>query len=222
MNNLAEFLTPPRKETLQQVVHQQLCHLILQGKIEPGQSVTVAILSEALNVSPMPVREAISRLMASGALTTVSGRSIGVPRLSLDDFEDLRKVRIETECVALRWAIEHRDDAFLEKLNELYAQLVEAEKSADNPGFINLNYQFHFTIYEQAGSPILLRMIQDLWLRISPYFHLLDAKGHLQISNKTHSELVSAIQSGNIKKAEGALKTDIIKAYEKLVTLIGD
>lgn len=222
MKNLAEFVTPPNKETLQQGVHQQLCHLILQGKIEPGQSVTVATLSKALNVSPMPVREAISRLMASGALTTVSGRSIGVPQLSLSDFNDLKKVRIETERVALRWAIEHRNEAFLEKLNELYTQLMDAEKHADNPRFIDLNYQFHFAIYEQAGSPILLRVIQELWLRISPYFHLLDAKGHLQISNKTHRDLVNAIKSGNIKKAEDALETDITKAYEKLIKLIGD
>ena len=222
MKNLAEFVTPPPKETLQQGVHQQLCRLILQGKIEPGQSVTVATLSEALNVSPMPVREAISRLMASGALTTVSGRSIGVPQLSIDDFEDLKKVRIETERVALRWAIEHRDEDFLNKLDDLYAKLVKAENRADNPGFIDLNYQFHFAIYEQANSPIMLRVIQNLWLRISPYFHLLDAKGHLQISNKTHSDLVKAIKSGNVEKAEDALVTDITKAYEKLITLIGE
>lgn len=222
MNNLAEFVTPARKETLQQVVYQQLCRLILQGRIEPGQSVTVATLSEALNVSPMPVREAISRLMASGALTTVSGRSIGVPQLSIDDFNDLKNVRIETECVALRWAIENRTDQFLEKLELLLVGLVEAEKLADNPGFIDLNYQFHFAIYEQAGSPILLKVIQNLWLRISPYFHLLDAKGHLKISNETHKKLVRAIQNGDVTKAQVALKTDITRAYEKLITLIGE
>lgn len=222
MKDLANFVTPARKENLQQVVYQQLCRLILQGGIEPGQAVTVATLSEALDVSPMPVREAISRLTAAGALTTVSGRSIGVPRLSCDDFEDLRNVRIETESIALRWAIERRTEIFLETMNELYEQLVEAEKDADNLGFIDLNYQFHFAIYQQAGSPILLGVIQNLWLRISPYFHLLDAKGHLQISNKTHKALMSAIKKGDIEKAENALITDITKAYEKLVKLIAE
>ncbi len=219
MANLQKFMTPLRKETLQQVVYDQLCKLILQGGIEPGSSVTVASLADALNVSPMPVREALSRLMAAGALTTVSGRSMGVPKLSNAEFLDIKRVRLETETIALRWAIERRDPAFIKRVGDLFDQLVVAQKSQNNPQFIDLNYQFHFAIYEQSGSPILLGVIQNLWLRISPYFHLLDARGHLHVSNELHAEIRDYIISGDSDNAAEALKNDIERAYDKLMNL---
>ena len=75
-------IMPVRRENLQVAVYRQICYLILQGDVQPGQSLTVATLAKALDVSPMPVRDALSRLTHAGVLTTVSGRTLRVPRLS--------------------------------------------------------------------------------------------------------------------------------------------
>ena len=104
-----ESLVPVKRETLQSIVHTRLCNLILEGELAPGESVTVASIAKALDVSPMPVRDAISRLMALGALTVVSGRSIGVPLLDLDELDDMLRVRLEVEAMAVRWAAENVD-----------------------------------------------------------------------------------------------------------------
>lgn len=219
MTDLTKFMQPLRKETLQHVVYDQLCQLILQGGLAPGQSVTVASLATALDVSPMPVREALSRLMAAGALTTVSGRSMGVPKLGREDLDDIKRVRIEIESLALKWAIEQYDKDFCTQTSELLGQLIAVEKNGDTPTFIDLNYQFHFTIYKHANSPLLLDIIQNLWLRISPYFHLLNARGHLSVSNEFHSDILSAIIRQDADAAVHALRKDIERAYDKLVLL---
>ncbi len=100
----------------------------------------------------MPVREAISRLMALGAL--VSGRSIGVPRLGAIELVDLRRVRHEVETAAVLWAVENVDGDFLKKLSELLATMEKAEAVSLVEEFIHENYVFHFTIYQQTNSPL--------------------------------------------------------------------
>ena len=70
------------RNTLQDHVYRQLCELILNGEIAPGQLVTIQALADAFGVSAMPVREALQRLTAARVLTVISSRSIGVPPLS--------------------------------------------------------------------------------------------------------------------------------------------
>ncbi len=63
----------------------------------------MAHLAEAFGVSPMPVREALTKLTGAGVLTVVSGRTIGIPKLTSARLEDLRRVRLEVETTAVRW-----------------------------------------------------------------------------------------------------------------------
>ena len=85
------------RNTLQDHVYRQLCELILNGEIAPGQLVTIQGLADAFGVSAMPVREALQRLAAARVLTVISSRSIGVPPLSEERLFDLRRVRLEVE-----------------------------------------------------------------------------------------------------------------------------
>ncbi|MGV0820171.1 GntR family transcriptional regulator [Martelella sp. AMO21009] len=214
---MLENVTPLKKETLQALVHQRLCDLILQGEIAPGESVTVASIAKALNVSPMPVREAISRLMALGALTVVSGRSIGVPLLGVRQLEDLRKVRSEIEASAVTWAVANRTPAFEAKLEALLESMEDAEAKGQVRDFIHRNYEFHFAIYTQAGSALMLEIIGTLWLRINPQFHLLQRHGHYKASNRQHRALYERICAGDAGGAVSALREDIDGAYEVLL-----
>jgi len=206
-------MKPLKRETLQSQVYQKLCDLILQGELAPGESVIVANIAKALNVSPMPVREAISRLMAHGVLTVVSGRSIGVPRLGGEELDDLRRVRLEVETAAVRWAVAAADDTFIEHLSELLGTMKTAGTRGFVKEFLRANYDFHFAIYRQAGSSLLLEIISTLWLKISPQFHLLQRTGQYRVSNLYHEQLVEAIKTRNPDDAVAALRSDIESAY---------
>ena len=219
---MLESVTPLKRETLQSLVHQRLCNLILEGELAPGESITVASIASALDVSPMPVREAISRLMALGALTVVSGRSIGVPRLGAEELHDLRRVRLEVEATAVRWAALNVDDAFLATLDDLLASMVAAERDGRVKDFIRTNYEFHFTIYRKAGSPLLLEIIGNIWLRMNPHFHLLQRHGHYRVSNGQHRDLAEALRAGDADRAVAALREDIDSAYAVIVSSLGE
>lgn len=216
MGSLENVIRPLRRETLQSGVYDQLCTLILQGGLAPGQSITVASIAKAFDVSPMPVREAISRLMAAGALTVVSGRSIGVPKFDPDTFADLRRVRVRIEKIAVEWAARNATPEFDRDLEAKLSLMLEAERAGETKGFIQANYEFHFAIYRQAQSPVLLDVISNMWLRINPYFHVLHKYGHYRISNEQHQDMAEALKSRDGVRAGEALERDIDGAYRTI------
>lgn len=220
MSAIRGSVTPLRKETLQDGVFRRLCGLILEGGIAPGQSITVASLAEAFDVSPMPVREALTRLTAIGALTVVSGRTIGIPKLTRERLDDLTRVRLEVESTAVRWASERSNPQFLAELAPILERLRLAERTADATLYVGANYDLHFRIYRQATSPVLVGMIEVLWLQVSPYFHLLRESGNFHISNDRHEELFDALGTLDAGHAVSALQADINGAYRVLSDLI--
>ncbi len=217
MHSALETVKPVRHRSMHEEVYQRMCELILEGNLAPGERLTVASIATAFDVSPMPVREAITRLTASGALTVVAGRSIGVPKLDREMFTDLRNVRLEIEPLCLRWAIKNATPEFYRDLELRLEHMAEAERDNAVKGFIHANYNFHFSIYRQAGSPVLLEIISNIWLRVNPYFHLLQKFGHYKISNEQHREIVAGINSGNADRAVTALVDDINSAYDTMI-----
>ncbi len=213
-------LDPAPRETLQDHVYRRIRDLILSGEIPPGRSITIKSLATAFAVSHMPVREALQRLTAEHALTVVSGRSMGIPPLSVERLADLKRVRSELEGMAAAWAAERIDPEALARINALNQQLDTAAANSDVKGYLRANRDFHFEVYAAAGSPTLLSMIESLWLQISPYFNLLHASGNYVESNEHHRALAEALHRRDGEAARIALQSDIGAAAAVLDTLL--
>lgn len=215
LNTLAAgAVTPVTRDTLQEQVHRQLCDLILDGSFAPGETITIHSLAEAFGVSPMPVREALKRLTAANALTVVSGRSVGVPPLSRARLTDLRNVRVEIEALAASWSVARAVDADVEMARGQLERLQAAIAEGDLKTYLRSNHAFHFTIYRASGSDILLRIIEDLWLQISPYFHKLH--GSYSAANDHHREMMGALVDRSDLGMRQAVRADIDAAYRTL------
>ena len=211
---------PLGRETLQDRVYDQIAGLILDGGIVPGQLVTIQGLAEAFGVSAMPVREALKRLTAANALNVVSGRSIGIPRLSLDRLVDLRNVRIEVEGTAAAWAARAIDPAGLALLEDQLDRMDRSIPSGDTRDYLRANRAFHFTIYRAAGSPTIVSLIEILWLQISPYFNLLRESGNYVSANIHHRAMVDALARKDEAAARAAIVADIAGSFEVLEKIV--
>ncbi|MBM7045573.1 GntR family transcriptional regulator [Rhizobium lusitanum] len=216
MHGISEQVLPLRRETLEDGVYRQLCDLILRGGIVPGESITVASLAEAFGVSPMPVRNALTRLSTAGALTVLSGRTIGIPKLTRERLDELLRVRLTLEPTTAAWAAERAGPRDVGGLNRSFQALFEGQEAGDTKLYLQSNYDFHFEVYRLAQSPIMLSIIESLWLQISPYFHLLRASGNFRISNRHHEDIFHAIENNKPDKARQAMHDDISDAYEVL------
>jgi DNA-binding GntR family transcriptional regulator len=193
-------VTPLVRDTLHERAYRRICDLILDGGIAPGQVVTIQNLAEAFGVSTMPVREALKRLTAAGALSLVTGRSMGIPRLSLERLADLRRVRLSVEGLATEWAAEVMEPSELARLRRQCALLSRAAANENVKDYLRANRAFHFTI-------------ETLWLQIGPYLNLLRGSGNYVASNATHRAIVEALAAHDGKAAAKALRADINDAY---------
>ena len=211
---------PIQKDKLQEQVFDRLCTLLREGEFTPGEAVPVARVSEAFGVSAMPVREALTRLLAVGVLANVSGRSVGVPNLSAEELLDLRQVRLQVETTAVSWAVQNRDASFLAELNAILDKMVNAELAGDVRSFVKSNYEFHFRLYEQSRSPVLIDIINTLWLRVSPHlYHLHENRDdRYRVSNEHHKTLIEAVRRGDEEGAKKALIADVSDAYDDLAS----
>ena len=92
--NLVE---PLDRQTLGERAYAQLADLLISGRLAPGEKLSLRAAADVLGVSIMPVREAVSRLVADKALEVTPNRAVRVPLMSAAQFRDLTKVRIAIE-----------------------------------------------------------------------------------------------------------------------------
>jgi len=85
-------IAPVETGTLGQRVYSGLRDYLMAGQLHPGQKLTLRELAAALNVSPMPVREAVRRLAAEGALEMLPNRRIRVPVVTKPRFRELLRI----------------------------------------------------------------------------------------------------------------------------------
>lgn len=215
--NLSAALSAPvlqvSRETLRTRVYDSLCDALMMGRFEPGQSLTVRGLAEAFGVSPTPVREALQRLAAAGALAAEPNRFYRVPVITPETVQDLRKVRAALEGMAAEEAARTIQRSGLQKLERANAKMLKAIERQDSKAYLAANEQFHFTIYRAAGSDTLLQIIHGLWLRIGPSLNLLFRDITLvQALDDNHKAALDALVNHDGPKAREAIVADIMEA----------
>ena len=159
------------------------------------------------------------RLTAANALTVVSGRSVGIPALNVERLTDLRNVRYEIEAIAGGWAAANREESDLPDLARYLEAMQATNASGDVKGYLRANYGFHFAIYRAAKSENLLRIVEDLWLQISPYFNMLHESGNYSTANTHHETMYTALRDRDAKTLRAAVREDIDGAYQVLLKL---
>src|ERR687897_2614748 len=90
--------------TLAEKAFVALHDAIVVGELKPGERLPIEELAEVLDMSPMPVREALRRLDAAGLVENVPHRGARITELSVDDLREVYAVRLELEPLAVREA----------------------------------------------------------------------------------------------------------------------
>jgi GntR family carbon starvation induced transcriptional regulator len=115
-------------ETLVDKIYEQIHEDILSWRLKPMQRLHIAQLAEHFNIGPGPVREALSRLIATGLVIVISQRGFRVAAVSKDDLNDVYMTRAEVEAIALRLSIERGDDQWEADLIASYHRLAKFEQ----------------------------------------------------------------------------------------------
>ena len=185
-------------------VYKKLRDKILYGFLQPGDVLTLRGLASEFSTSVMPVRESVRRLWSEGALKlSVSGR-ISIPTLNSDRFNELIRLRkiIEKELAVKAMPRAHK--ALIDRLELINRKMEDFAKLREANLYISANMEFHRTLYLRAQSPVMLSILETVWLQLSPTisfglsenWNLLDKNEHdciLKALNKIDSENLSVL-----------------------------
>ncbi|HEY7900082.1 MAG TPA: GntR family transcriptional regulator [Caulobacteraceae bacterium] len=209
MNSSAAPSLEPPEPLLHASVYEELRRRFITGKVVPGAALSTRGLALELGVSQMPVRDALSRLAADGAVSIRSKRRIEAPPMSEARFADLLSCRLLLEPRAAVLALPHIGPALVRQLNEIDAALDRAMEAGDVIAYMECNFAFHFSLYRANGRPTLNRLIETLWLQFGPYMRVVYGRfGTANLVDQHHLAL-AAIAAGDAKSLEAAIASDI-------------
>lgn len=193
------------------------------------QALTISALAETFQTSHMPVREALRRLGAEGAVQLQPNGSAHVPQALPKALEDINRARMALEGLAAELAAQRISGPELTALEELEARHRAAAETCDVHQMLERNRDFHFGLYAAAGSPVLLELIESLWLRYGPFKRRLSDHISPQLEQGTHEpfarghqEIVAAVRARDPQRAREAVCHDIAGTRRLLETLCAE
>ncbi|WP_300587032.1 GntR family transcriptional regulator [Marivita sp.] len=209
---IAESIRLPAHE----LVYRQLRDQVLFGEFEPGQPVTIQGLTEALGVGMTPVREALRRLTAEGALEFLGNRRIAVPVLNAQAIEELSIARKALEPELARRAAQRAVPTDVMRLAEIDQRLDAAIRRGDVHRYLVENHSFHAHLNALAQAPILTEMVDRLWLRFGPSLRVVCGQFGTRNLPDRHKDVLAALGSNNGDAAAEAMMGDVAQGMEQI------
>ena len=205
-------------KTLNDRAYDEIKKGLIMGRFAPLQPLVIRALADAYGISATPIREALQRLVAERLLEVMPNRSIIVPAMTQAKFRELLRIRLALECMAAELAVAHFRPAHLRKLRSILDSIIVTAADGDARGYVVLNQKFHFEIYDRAGSPLLLQMIQDLWIQVGPVFNELFRDENFRAhANDAHEIIYAALERRDAAAVRGAVQQDLSHAADSLL-----
>jgi DNA-binding GntR family transcriptional regulator len=146
---------------------QGLKALIINGDLSPGEQIRQEEMATQLNVSRVPLREAMNVLADQGLLRHRPHQGYFVAkRLPAENAQIRRMLQLlENELVhSLQWP----DAAELERLRALNARMKQCVQQGDVASLIQYNRDFHFRIFSHSPNALILEEVRRLWTMSEP------------------------------------------------------
>lgn len=171
-----------------------LYELIRTGELSPGQRVDQRAVSERLNVSRTPLREALRALATDGILIRTHNAGYDVAKLSAGDLLQYYSIRSFLETEVLK-TIEWPDEEQLAALRQANEECERAAGDGSVENLVDANRRFHFLMLSWSPLTILISEVQRVWRVSDPYrrLHLSNPERRKRVG-LDHHKMIEAIE----------------------------
>lgn len=215
------LLTKKVLASREELVYQAVKESVLAGQFRPNEVINQAEVARQLGVSIIPVRGAISRLVAEGLLVQDPYHSPHIPALTRPELEEILVICMHLEVLATKEAIPLITPEAVAELRALLGEMSAALAKNEMLPYAALNRSFHMAIYQNCPFPRLQQMIAGLWDKADinhfrAMFDLVpDLAGHTQAD---HVRLVELIETKQVEEAVKLMEAH--KTYSRTCFLI--
>lgn len=196
--------------SLKDHVYDYISENIKDGNLKPGDKINEQHLSDKLNVSRTPVREALIQLAAEGLLEAEPRRGFRVKPLILEEAKDLYQLIGHLDALAATLSLDNITKEDINLMKELQVQMSKEIESQDFDKYYKLQIDFHNVYLRKCTNKQLITMLEQLKMRfikrgysdkdsdrLSDVFHE---------TNAQHSKIIELFESGDAKALEEFLK----------------
>ncbi len=187
-----------RPKTAQEAVLAEIREQLLDGRLAPGGSIRPDALGDELGVSAVPVREALRILEGEGHVHYRPHRGYVVATLDVADLVEIYRIRELLETEAVSRAIPRLRGEAIARLHEIVREMDEVQD--DVISLTAVNRRFHFTLFEAAEMPQLVRVLRILWDSSDRYrLRYLMAPENRQLVHDQHQRMMQALADADVE-----------------------
>lgn len=223
-------MRPVRRSGLRDEVYQTISEMLIENRLPPGSPLRVEALSEMLDVSPTPVREALVQLETTGLVDYIANKGYSVaPLPSGEDMRLIMDARLVLEVAAAERAADREDREFTRELEALVEeQRVAAGRITGNGSeadraaireYLRLDRAFHDAIFREADNPYLARLARSMDAQSQrarqSFLHGVDDASE---AISEHERILNAIQDGDAQAAMSASRVHLERVLKKALS----
>ena len=190
-------------------VYRTLRDAIVKCELQPGERLVIDDLARRLQVSSIPVREALQLLQSEGLVLMVPHVGATVAPISHESVTEVFTVMEGLESVAARAAAERARPEDLDALGEIVTLMDRALATDAHEQWAELNTRFHATISRLTGMPMLQDMMErvlDRWDRVRRFFFAGVLVHRAQQAQKEHHALLEAMRAKDWARLEETIR----------------
>lgn len=217
MESLEEILPevppgPSAPPTLRAHVVQMLSDGILSGKYKPGDRLNESQIARELNISRIPVREALSQLQEQGLVQNRERRGMFVTNIGPEEVLQISSLRIVLETEALRLARARMTPEIVARLEKLVAQMDAWNGTLLEAAALDL--EFHRVLWNAAGNPYLERALNSLMVPLFAHKTLEHVTQEIRRWRLSHHRIILDLVAGRTEDdPQEALLTHMRMSY---------
>lgn len=205
----------PAPRTAGQVAAEMIRQQILTGALAPGATLNQNRLAEAMEMSRIPIRDALQILSAEGLIVQRAHSTATVAPLSLGDLEELYELRLAIEPTLSRKALDNVRPANIERMR----QALEEMDNADDVQWLSINRRFHAELYRRADRPRTVEIL-DRVRRATDRYILVHHPVDRTNVRKEHELILDAVEAGHERRVEALVAAHLSDGYEAMLTYL--
>jgi len=205
--------------TLTETIYQNIRKSIIKRKYKSGNRLLLNDLSNEMNVSMTPVREALKKLEKDGLVMILPNRGAIVISLTLRDVIEIYDLREHLESLAVELFIENKRENILDKLEKICDEDEDCLRKNDLDLHVECNYKFHILLVKSCGNKRLIKFYDELSGQLSVLVgRTISFAGEPKKSASEHRELIETLKMGNIELSKKIIQNHIQNAKKDILS----
>ena len=208
------------KASLSEQVEDALRQEITEGRVLPGQRVSITDYQESWNVSSTPIRDAIRSLEIQGFVTVEPRKGVYVAPMNHDTAKEIFDLRIALECMAVELATMLVPQEKADEVHKIYVRIKVQLEQGDTSELIATDRLVHDLARDYCGNRRLQRLLAsqiDLF-RWAQNTSILKMPRSFEVALPEHIEIMKSVCERDKERAARAMRKHLENSRDRLET----